>query len=99
MRDIRTPRTVSATAQAIGRQMAAEERKHEAPMSSDWQITAAMLQFGGSFVQGLGTLYRQADAENQAKLRYAFRGYFAEYAEIAKLQAARNAVTDTEAQR
>src|SRR6185295_17117448 len=41
------------------------------PMT-DWDITAAMIGYGGSFVAGLGKLFRQADAINQAKLKATF---------------------------
>lgn len=46
---------------------------------SDYQITEAMLKYGGSFVAGLGTLYRQADDVNRAKLKAAFENYWEEY--------------------
>lgn len=45
----------------------------------DYEVTEAMIRYGGSFVAGLGKLYRLADAQNQATLRSAFADYFAEY--------------------
>lgn len=48
-----------------------------------YEITEAMIQYGGGFVSGLGCLYRQADMSNQAKLVAAFPEYFAQYREFA----------------
>lgn len=48
-----------------------------------YDITEAMIRYGGGFVSGLGRLYRQADASNQAKLVAAFPEYFAEYRDLA----------------
>ena len=50
---------------------------------TDYEVTEAMIQFGGSFVRGLGELYRRADEHNKAKLRMAFPEYFAEYRDLA----------------
>ena len=50
---------------------------------TDHEVTEAMIRYGGSFVQGLGRLWRLADAQNQAKLREAFAVYFTEYQELA----------------
>jgi hypothetical protein len=49
----------------------------------DFAITAAMMQYGGSFVAGLGRLWRQADSENKAILKAAFSGYWRTYEAIA----------------
>ena len=50
---------------------------------SDYEITEAMIRYGGGFVQGLGKLYRLADAQNQAKLRETFAHYFVQYQRLA----------------
>lgn len=50
----------------------------------DWYTTEAMRRYGGSFVQGLGQLYRAGDAVNQAKLKIAFADYFVKYRHLAK---------------
>ena len=52
---------------------------------SDHEITEAMIAYGGGFVQCLGRLYRQADLINRATLVSAFKHYFDEYTEIARL--------------
>lgn len=44
----------------------------------------AMMKYGGGFVQGLGALYRRADAENQRRLASAFPDYFAKYRALAQ---------------
>lgn len=49
----------------------------------DYEITEVMIRWGGSFVQGLGRLFRQADEDNQARLKSAFPEYWRKYAEIA----------------
>lgn len=53
---------------------------------TDWHVIEAMIMLGGSFVSGLGRLYRQADVDNQQRLREAFPEYFAEYTEIVRLK-------------
>lgn len=50
---------------------------------TDWDVTEAMIRCGGSFVSGLGRLYRQADPANKRKLRAAFPDYFRQYLELA----------------
>jgi hypothetical protein len=59
----------------------------------DHQITDAMLQYGGSFVQQLWRLFRLADDDNRVRLRAAFAEYWTEYAGIARLHTARQAET------
>jgi hypothetical protein len=54
--------------------------------TSEWEITEAMIIYGGSFVQGLGRLWRQADSDNKRKLLTAFRDYFEKYDELAALK-------------
>lgn len=53
-------------------------------MFSQWHITEAMIRYGGSFVQGLGRLFRQADRDNQGRLLKAFPEYFERYTVIAR---------------
>lgn len=50
----------------------------------DWEITAAMITYGGGFVAALGALYRRADPMNQVRLKAAFPEYWQEYAELAR---------------
>jgi hypothetical protein len=50
---------------------------------TDHQITEAMIVFGGSFVSGLGKLYRQADADNKATLKAAFPALWVKYSDPA----------------
>jgi len=54
---------------------------------TDYQITAAMMTYGGSFVSTLGKLFRMADERNMAKLKAAFPEYWDEYRELAQLRA------------
>lgn len=51
---------------------------------TEYEITEAMIVYGGSFVAGLGRLYRQADHDNQRALVNAFPAYFKEYEDIAR---------------
>ena len=53
-------------------------------MFGQWHVTEAMICYGGGFVQGLGRLFRQADANNQERLLRAFPEYFAEYTVLAR---------------
>jgi hypothetical protein len=53
---------------------------------TDYDVIEAMVRYGGSFVRSLGQLYRQADADNQRRLREAFQEYFTEYRDIALRQ-------------
>jgi len=53
---------------------------------ADWAITEAMIVYGGGFVQQLGALYRQADEDNQRRLKAAFTEYWARYREIAAMR-------------
>ena len=52
----------------------------------DWEITEAMIRYGGSFVHGLGRLFRMADATNKAKLQTAFPEYWIKYRDIAAVR-------------
>ncbi len=58
---------------------------------TDYVTTAAMIRYGGSFVAGLGDLWRHADAQNKARLKHAFGDYFDRYAQMAALKAAQAA--------
>lgn len=49
----------------------------------DYDVTEAMIVYGGGFVSGLGHLFRQADPVNQRKLKAAFPEYWNTYREIA----------------
>lgn len=53
---------------------------------SDFEITEAMICFGGGFVSGLGRLWRQADTDNRARLKAAFPEYWHQYAELATVK-------------
>jgi hypothetical protein len=50
---------------------------------TNYEITDAMMTYGGAFVAGLGLLYRKADGSNQLRLKAAFPEYWREYREIA----------------
>ena len=52
----------------------------------DFEITGAMLVYGGSFVQALGKAWRVADSDNRATLKAAFPLYWKKYAELAALK-------------
>lgn len=54
---------------------------------TDFDITATMIVLGGSFVSGLGRLWRQADQDNRATLKAAFPHYWVKYRELARLKA------------
>lgn len=55
---------------------------------TEYDVTEAMIRYGGGFVSGLGQLYRQADSVNRAKLRAAFPDYWEQYRELALLSPA-----------
>jgi len=52
------------------------------PEPTDYEITEAMLIYGGRFVSALGALFRCADSENQQILKAAFPHYWVEYREL-----------------
>jgi hypothetical protein len=62
-------------------------------MPTDYEITAAMIRYGGSFASRLGELYRAADARNQAKLKAAFPDVWKKYSEMAATLARRSEAT------
>jgi hypothetical protein len=51
---------------------------------TEWEITEAMIKFGGGFVSSLGRLIRQADEDNKKKLVKAFPEYINKYKELVK---------------
>ena len=53
-------------------------------MMSDYEITGAMIKYGGSFVEALGQLHRLGDAINQRRLRLAFPEYWKQYSDLAE---------------
>lgn len=57
---------------------------------STYEITEAMIIYGGGFVAGLGRLIRQADADNQQRLIAAFPEYWENYTELARLRQERD---------
>jgi len=50
----------------------------------EYEITAAMMTYGGGFVSALGSLIRRADEDNKRRLVAAFPEYIAEYRDIAR---------------
>ena len=48
-------------------------------MDENYWIPEAMIRTGDNFVKVLGQLYREADTENQKKLRIAFHEYWVDY--------------------
>ena len=50
---------------------------------TDWEITQAMIVYGGGFVSALGELWRRGDAHNQERLKATFADYWELYEEIA----------------
>lgn len=53
---------------------------------TDGDITTAMYVHGGSFVRGLGELWRMADDDNRERLRTAFPEYWSQYRELVMLK-------------
>lgn len=58
---------------------------------TDYEISDAMMAFGGSFVSALGALYRSADRNNQVRIKTAWPEYWEQYREVVQLQRAREA--------
>ena len=58
---------------------------------SDFDVLATMQALGGSFAQALAQAFYHADAENDRRLKAAFPELWAEYAELARLRAEREA--------
>ena len=54
-------------------------------IATEWEITEAMIVYGGSFVQTLGRLIRQADVDNKRRLVAAFPEYIEQYKELARM--------------
>lgn len=57
----------------------------------DYEITGAMMRFGGSFVRTLGELARRADPENLNRLKAAFPEFWSEYTDVALMRRQRAA--------
>jgi len=51
----------------------------------------AMRTYGGSFAQAIASAFFHADGENQRRLKAAFPEMWAEYADMARLRADREA--------
>jgi hypothetical protein len=51
---------------------------------TDYDISNAMIAYGGSFVQQLGKLFRLADDDNQARIKAAWPEYWKNYEELAR---------------
>jgi hypothetical protein len=51
--------------------------------TSEYEITEAMMRYGGSFVAQLGRLMRLADEDNKQRLFKAFPEYIQQYDAIA----------------
>lgn len=56
---------------------------------TDYDVTQAMLTYGGSFVEKLALLFRAADPVNQARIKNAFPDYWLQYMELRQLEMAR----------
>lgn len=56
---------------------------------TDHEIVQALQHYGGSFAQAIARAFLVADDLNRETLRHAFMDLFREYAEIARVQAAR----------
>jgi hypothetical protein len=54
---------------------------------TDYDVSVAMLTFGGSFVQALGRAWQCADTVNGDKLKAAFPEYWEQYREFAQMKA------------
>lgn len=51
---------------------------------NDYQITEAMIVYGGGFVHKLGWLFRAGDEINRRRLKKAFPAYWQQYAALAE---------------
>ena len=49
---------------------------------ADFDITTAMIRFGGGFVKKLGETWLHGDMQNKARLKAAFPDYWEEYRHI-----------------
>jgi hypothetical protein len=65
---------------------------------TDWDVTETMIRHGGSFVRQLGQLFRQADVDNQQRLKTAFPEYWKKYSEIAHVRGERLHATENTGQ-
>lgn len=53
---------------------------------TDDDIADAMLAYGGSFVELLAALWRQADPENRARIKASWPEYWNQYKELVALK-------------
>jgi hypothetical protein len=76
----------------IDRMDRARQRKEICRMEqdtiTDFEMAAAMAEFGGSFAQVLGRAWQVADEINRAKIVATWPDYCAEYRELARLKRA-----------
>ena len=59
--------------------------------SEDYDVTLAMVKFGGSFVEALGRAAQAADDLNLARIKNAFPEVWAQYLNMATLDRERRA--------
>ncbi len=62
-------------------------------MPTDYEIVEAMRVYGGSFVRKLAELCGHADLENFTRIKATWPEYWSEYAEIARMHAAKREVS------
>lgn len=55
-------------------------------MITEYDVTEAMITYGGNFVQQLGRLIRAADSDNKRRLVEAFPEYLEQYRELARFR-------------
>ena len=53
-------------------------------MNTEYDVTEAMVKYGGGFVRQLAILIRLADADNKRRLVEAFPEYLEQYRELAR---------------
>jgi hypothetical protein len=61
------------------------------PAVSDFDIAVAMAAWGGSFAQGLGSLWSKADPINQAKIKATWPELWEEYRELLVMKSRQDA--------
>jgi hypothetical protein len=65
---------------------------------TDYEVTEAMIVYGGSFVSALGKLFRLADSDNEARLKAAFPEYWQRYAALSQKRASEHLAEGTDGQ-
>jgi len=58
---------------------------------TDYDVVDAMRTYGGSFVQAIASAFFRADRDNQQIIKAAWPEIWAEYADMARLRAEREA--------